>query len=161
MLTQARLKELLDYNSETGEFFWRKTLKGHVRANKRAGHLSGDGYWIIGIDGKQYRAHRLAWLYMHGCFPKKELDHKNRNRSNGCIGELREANRGQNRANSKLQKNNRSGFKGVYKDGNSWKAEVKSNGTKIYLGMFKTPEAAHAAYCRVAEKLHGEFFCPG
>src|SRR6516162_9143504 len=68
-LTQARLKQLLDYNSETGEFF-RKVGVSNIRAGACAGKIDSYGYWKISIDDKQYRGHHLAWLHVHGSWPK-------------------------------------------------------------------------------------------
>jgi len=70
MITQAGLKELLNYNPETGDFAW-------VKSKKPAGGISSYGYRRIIIDGKEHKAHRLAWLYTHGVFPEDQIDHIN------------------------------------------------------------------------------------
>jgi len=67
MITQAGLKELLNYNPETGDFAW-------VKSKKPAGGISSYGYRRIIIDGKEHKAHRLAWLYTHGVFPEDQID---------------------------------------------------------------------------------------
>jgi hypothetical protein len=159
MITQARLKELLRYNPKTGEFFWRVTVAQSVRIGNRAGCLNNDGHWKIRIEGKYYYASRLAWLFMYGYFPNGQLDHKNRNRSDNRISNLRQATHGQNMMNKKVY--GRIGFKGVSQDRKIWRARLQIDGVTIRLGQFPTPEAAHAAYCEVAKKLHGEFFCSG
>jgi HNH endonuclease len=114
-LTRAWLKELLRYDLETGAFYWRTRprLRGPDLTGRRAGFLCSLGYWHIGIDGKLYLGHRLAWLYVHGRFPSGELDHINGIRSSCRIADLREGAPNQNRMNSRTRRDNRSGFKGV------------------------------------------------
>jgi|SRR5215467_9025499 len=159
-LTQRRLKELLDYNPATGEFFW-KVARHKVKVGDRAGGIGSKdkGYWDIGIDGKRYRAHRLAWFYVHGKWSK--LDHKNRDPLDNRISNLREASNKQNQGNRKINQNNRSGLKGVIQFRKKWRAQIGHNSKVIWLGDFLTPELAHQAYCEKAKELFGEFFCDG
>jgi hypothetical protein len=159
-MNQARLKKLLRYNPKTGEFFWRTAKSQRVRVGERAGYAGRKGYREIAIDHKRYSAHRLAWLYVYGKFPG-HLDHKNRNIVDNRISNLREATHSQNQFNVKAR--SKSGLKGAYfqpRSGN-WYSMVMREGKSLYLGTFYTPEKAHAAYCRAAKKLHGEFFCSG
>ena len=159
MITQARLKELLLYEPETGEFYWRVAKSQRVRAGERAGCAGRRGYREIAIDDKRYLVHRLAWLYVYGQFPKP-LDHKNQNRTDNRISNLREANIRQNRTNCKTT--SRSGFKGAYRGKRGrWHSRVMHAGISYRLGHYDTPEEAHAAYCAAAKKLHGEFFSSG
>ena len=94
---------------------------------------SSNGYCYIRIDGKGYLGHRLAWLYMHGHFPDGLLDHKNHNRSSCRIADLREATRSQNSANSRMQRTNRSGFKGArwIKKCNKYRAQIVFRGKAV------------------------------
>jgi HNH endonuclease/AP2 domain len=151
-LTRARLMELLRYDPETGEFYWR------ARNGNRAGGVSGDGYWYIMIDGKSYLAHRLAWLYVHGYFPE-ELDHINRIRSDCRIVNLREATRSQGRMNSSVHRDNRSGFKGVSWDkrADKYRAQIAFRGKNVQLGSFGTAREAAMAYDYVAVRVFKEF----
>ena len=75
MLNQQQLKELLNYNSQTGIFHWVKHRRG-LNTNLLAGGLTTDGYIQLWVNGKKYLAHRLAWLYVHGVWPKGDIDHK-------------------------------------------------------------------------------------
>ena len=77
MITQKHLKEILDYNTETGIWTWRVNQARRIKIGQRAGTIISDGHRHIGISGKFYKAHRLAWLYMTGEFPKDEIDHIN------------------------------------------------------------------------------------
>jgi hypothetical protein len=160
-LTQARLKELLRYEPETGHFFWRVAKARRIQIGDRAGSNSGNGYQCIVIDGSSHRAHRLAWLYVHGRFPNGQLDHKNRNPSSCRIADLREATNCQNHANSRTRRDNRSGLKGVQQRGYRWIANIQHKGKRTCLGTFDSPEQAHAAYSAVAKDLYGEFFYSG
>jgi len=99
MITQDKLKEILDYNQHTGLFTWKKIKK---YSNRSVGDIAGSlslGYVVIGIDKKIYKAHRLAWLYVYGEFPKEQLDHINGNKEDNRICNLREANQSQNNFN--------------------------------------------------------------
>jgi len=75
-LTQERLKELLHYNPDTGAFTWR-VRRRRIPAGSPAGCISGTGYVTMRVDGYQYLAHRLAWLYMEGYLPENTVDHEN------------------------------------------------------------------------------------
>jgi hypothetical protein len=85
-ITQDELKQLLHYDSETGQFTWLATLTQNKRAGKRAGSWM-NGYLRIKINGRIYRAHRLAWLYMYGEFPERNIKHLH-TRSNNAINNL-------------------------------------------------------------------------
>lgn len=158
MLTAERARELFEYDPKTG------ILKNRFKRNNNgadagavAGYQKANGYWEIGIDKKYYSVHRIIWLYMTGEMPKHHIDHIDMNPSNNKWENLREATRSQNGANRRAYKNNLSGFKGVSKIGNRWYAEIQKNGIRYNLGRFDSPEQAHAAYCKAASKLHGEY----
>jgi hypothetical protein len=156
-LTQARLRELLDYNPESGEFTWRVS-RANTTVGGRAGTIDMHGYWVIGVDGKGYKAHRLAFLYVHGYLPK-EIDHVDRNSANYRIANLRPASRRQNLANCRRKK--KSGFKGVHPCGNRWQARIRRNGIYEHLGVFATAQEAHAEYCKAGRALYGPYFHDG
>lgn len=117
------------------------------------------GRRYIGIDGRQYLASRLVWLYVHGEWPSKNVDHINGDAADDRICNLRLAEQSQNMANIGRPAHNTSGFKGVSfdKTRQKWVAQIKENKTHHFLGRFSTPEEAHAAYCEAAHRLHGDF----
>ena len=89
-LTAERLRELLSYSPETGLFYWRVS-KGSVAAGTQAGNPGVRGYIVIRIDGVPHYAHRLAWLHVHGEHPTGEIDHRNNNRADNSISNLRQS----------------------------------------------------------------------
>ncbi len=169
-LTHEQLRDLLAYEPETGLFRWRvdRGAAWHGKIlNARAGDIAGTeterGYRAIRIDGRNYYAHRLAWLYMTGEWPKKQIDHVNANRDDNRWENLRAATSRENNWNSSKQKNNTTGFKGVYLDKrvNRYVAQIMHSGKRKHLGMFSSAEKAHAAYCEAARAFHGEFWRAG
>lgn len=125
-LTQDRLKELFKYDPETGHFTRIKAVKGY-RTSDSLGHLSEKGYLMICIDDRDYRAHRLAFLYMEGKWPKDQVDHLNRVRNDNRWCNLRDVTNLENSKNSSIQSNNRSGHAGVCwdKSRGKWVAEIR------------------------------------
>jgi hypothetical protein len=121
--------------------------------------MNMSGYWHVGVDGDEYKAHRLAWLFVHGEWPAGRLDHENGDTADNRIANLRPVTHSQNIANSRLRRDSTSGFKGVsfYTSAGKWGANINKDGRRHYLGLFNTPEEAHAAYCEAACELHGEF----
>jgi len=159
-ITQKRLKELLEYDENTGVFTRRVTTSSRSQKGMVAGHVSNAGYVQITLDSRPHLAHRLAWLYVHGNVPKI-IDHIDGNPANNSISNLRPASPSQNIQNSKKSMRNTSGLKGVHqrrKDG-KWIATIKIPGRRwqAFLGSFDCPAAAHLAYQVAAAKHHGEF----
>lgn len=157
-LTQDRLKELLRYNPETGAFTWLVCPGRRVRAGDIAGSTN-NGYRVIQVRGRSYKAHRLAWLYVHGVWPPAEVDHRHGVRSDNRISGLRLATRQENGRNLKRLRSNTTGFTGVHwrKDRQCWQARIGVGGRYLSLGYFDSPEAASAAYEARATQLFGEF----
>lgn len=158
MLTHERLLEVLEYNPETGRFLW-KVKSGSRSAGSVAGTPDKDGYCQIRIDKHPYKAHRLAWFYMNKRWPADQIDHANMDKYDNRISNLREATPQLNQFNKVAYKNNRSGVKGIYMDTklNKWRAQIKIDGRKIYLGLYDCIAAASIAYQIAADKYHGEF----
>jgi len=158
-ITRARLRDVLHYDDEAGEFRWLKRTSRSVYVGDLAGNLdASSGYRDITIDGRSYRAHQLAWLYMTGKWCAGVIDHRDRNPSNNRWDNLRRATVSQNNANRRRHRNNACGFKGVMRLGaGRWRAGIRKNGRRHHLGVFSTPQAAHAAYVAAARRLFGEF----
>lgn len=155
--SQDRLRELLSFDPEAGVFTWRVNRGGKARAGSVAGTPDKHGYICIHIDCGLYKAHRLAWLYVNGEWPVGEIDHADGNPSNNAIANLRAADRTKQNRNRKINKTNRLGLKGVRKFGARFEARIKVNYRKIVIGVYDTPEEAHSAYVREANRLFGEF----
>jgi hypothetical protein len=148
------LRKLLEYDPVTGNFTW---LRAHqkIRIGDVAGTLDNKGYVRIRLDGRKYRAHRLAWFYMTGNWPVDQLDHRDKNKANNAFGNLREADNTQNNGNRVRQPNNTSGYRGVswFKPRKRWRAQI----AKQHLGYFVTREEAAAAYEQAAIIYFGPF----
>lgn len=158
-LTQNRLREVLNYDPETGEFVRKISVTYNALAGDQAGNKTGNGYLEIRVDGRSYLAHRLAWLYMTGAMPDQQIDHKNRIKIDNRWSNLRAASQSQNLANIRRHKDNKSGFKGVSRSRvhGKYHAHIRINGKNRYLGTFSDPADAHAAYVSAAMKAFGEF----
>ena len=150
-----RLHEMIYYNQETGNFQWKKS-RGRSASNSPAGTLSGSGYIQICLDKKIYQAHRLAWFYVYGKFPSKDLDHINRIKTDNRICNLREVTKSQNAQNTIISKANTSGIKGVNwcKRAKKWRAYIKLNGNFKSLGYFLNIKDAQLAYELASKTIH-------
>ena len=138
MLAHKRARELFDYRHD-GSLIW-KISKGTKRIGSVAGTFNQTVYSDVKIDGKQYKAHRLIWLWHHGYMPEGDLDHINRVKSDNRIENLREVSRSCNMRNRGNYKTNKSGVKGVYTCkglGNVWVSHIAVNGKLYKLGYFK------------------------
>ena len=136
-LTQRRLKEMLYYDKETGLFTWLISISSNVESGDIAGSINSDGYIAIGIDNKNYKAHRLAWFYVEGYWPEADIDHKDRVRDNNIWTNLRHVSRLCNIRNRGITDRNKSGVIGVFfnKTRNKWVASIKVNDKSIHLGI--------------------------
>jgi hypothetical protein len=169
--SQEVLRQLLDYDPETGKLFWLPrgestgTSESEARrwnpryAGKEAGFIDPWKYVRIRVGHEAFLAHRIIWVLFYGEEPSGMIDHANGARSDNRICNLRVASAVQNCMNASRYKNNTSGLKGVckVKSSGKWRATIQANKAKTYLGDFKTKEEAHAAYRAAAVKLHGDF----
>ena len=146
-ITQDRLKSLLTYDPDTGEFRWREQRSNRAPKGSLAGCRDHYGYIVIRIDGVLHKAHRLAWLYVHGCLPNKGIDHINQTPSDNRICNLREADQHENNQNRRVQRNSRSGLTGVslHKASQRWHARIHTRNGCRSLGYYDTKEAAAQA----------------
>lgn len=149
-LTQSRLKELLHYDESTGVFTRRVALCNKVKVGDIAGTTEKEEYVRIEIDGKKYKAHRLAWLYVYGNFPEQQIDHINSIKNDNRIANLRDVSQSVNMRN--IHKPNKdsitSQYRGVswHKHAKKWVAQVVVDGRKVHLGYFSDEESAFDAY---------------
>lgn len=161
-LTVERLKALMAYDPETGDFTYIAAPRSHSEVlGKVAGCLQVEGYHVCKIDGIAYRAHRLAWLFMTGEWPAGQIDHRNGIRNDNRWANLRPASLAENARNARVKKTSKSGVKGVWRDdrlkSNNWFASICVDRVKHPLGRFSSKEAAASAYRAAAVELHGQF----
>lgn len=131
-ITQERVRELFDYRPD-GALIW-KVPRGTVKVGDVAGCITVDGYWQITVDKKNYRAHRLVWLWHDGYLPEHKLDHKDRDRSNNRRKNLREVGDMCNMRNTGNHRSNTSGVKGIYRDNQRqiWVAHITVNACRWF-----------------------------
>lgn len=160
-LTQARLQHVLQYDKNTGDFTWIRHRMHPRLVGTTAGSKDAYGYTIIYVDGVPYKAHRLAFLYMHGRWPVGRLDHKNLSKSDNRIDNLREATAAQNGCHKPATRANSSAYKGVdyvkRAKARKWRARIAFEGRSYAMGCYQTAEEAAWAYDFVAFELHGQF----
>ena len=162
-ITAERLRELLSYDPETGNFTWLVSNGRRAIAGVIAGWINkSTGYRWIRIDGRGYKAHRLAWLYMKGEWPRHQIDHIKAGkeyRADNCWRNLRAATQTQNNANTSRHTNSGNDFKGIYwyKRSCRWQAQIRIGGKRVYLGRFDHPYQAYASYCIAARQHYGEY----
>jgi hypothetical protein len=155
-----RIHELLSYDPITGVFTWRVSRKrNQVKKGSAAGYKTQLGYIEIGLDGHRIMAHVLAYFIMTGSWPEKTIDHKNRKPSDNRWENLRPANQSEQSCNTKLDKRNKSGFRGVYYNGKNknWCAEVRHLKVRHRRSGFKSATEANDWVRELRLSLHGEF----
>jgi hypothetical protein len=155
-MTSEELKKIVHYDPETGVFTWVVPRYKAGRLVKVAGSYTTRRYRMICIGGRNYREHRLAWLYMTGDWPQNLIDHRNGVHDDNRFLNLREATSVENGQNYALPAHNKSGYLGVHfrKDIGKWRAKIKLNRKIINLGLFKTAEEASAAYLAAKAAMH-------
>ena len=148
ILTQEKLKEILNYNPETGIFIWKGKSFRNKKVGREAGCKMSAGYIAIRINGRGYKAHILAWLYVEGYIPKGiEIDHIDRNTINNKFKNLRLSSRQCNMRNAGIPKNNKTGIKGVHwhKTNQKWGSSITVNKKQSYLGNYSDFDEAVCA----------------
>ena len=163
-LNAEQARSVLSYDQVTGQFTWKARTNASKSWNTRyanafAGAVKPNGYLQIGVNERLYLAHRLAWLWMTGQWPVNEIDHIDGNAANNAWINLRAATSAQNKMNKRIRSDNTSGLKGIWlnRKTGSWAVDIGVDGKRVRLHGFLTPEAAHAAYCDAATRLHGTF----
>ena len=156
-LSQESLRHLLDYDRRTGKFVCLDAPNGRIVVGQVAGSLSQNGYVQIKVNGVLYKAHRLAWLWVLGKWPEKQIDHIDGKRNNNRFVNLRDADRKTNTQNRKRapRSNKSTGLLGVSRrnDGAGFQARIYLFGKEVRLGTFATAKKAHDAYIK-EKRLH-------
>lgn len=157
-LTQGVLKSFLRYDPLTGVFTRIAVAhSSHAKVGDIAGSVDSRGYLRIYVDGRQYKAHRLAWLYLHGSWPSGEIDHIDHNKQNNAAANLRNVPRNVNQQNRASSTSSASGLLGVTTTlgGRRYVARIRVSGLSKHLGVYRSSRAAHLAYV-AAKRLHHE-----
>ena len=154
ILTQKRLKELLDYHPLTGNFTCRIARRG-CAVGEKVGYFDGK-YCYTRIDYRIYPLHRLAWLYIFGEWPKGAIDHADRNPKNNAIDNLRVITPSQQQENHGLRRDSKSGYRGVswHAKSQRWRAVITSKGKSYNLGLYFDIHEAAKAYASAAAIYH-------
>jgi hypothetical protein len=161
-LTQETLRSLFDYNTETG-VLTRRVRYGIGEKGSVVGWLGKNGYIQVQLFGFRFLAHHLVWVWVHGGPFPRGIDHKNRNKQDNRVDNLRLANQSQNCANKPKDKSpTTSKYKGVHRWGGvKWRACIRyGGGGTRHLGLFDSEEEAARAYAKKAREVFGEFADP-
>lgn len=152
-----QVRDALSYDHVTGIFLWKKH-----RCSNLVGRVAGclhkpTGYWFISLFNKKYKGHIVAWAHHYSEWPSFDLDHKDLNKANNAIANLRPSNKSNNSANRLKQSNNTSGYKGVFwhAGARKWMVQIRVREQLIYGGLFETAMAAAQEYDRLAEQHFG------
>lgn len=157
-LTQELANELFEYRD--GVLYWKNPPKtGGMHVGDKAGGLNGKGRQYVKVQGKKYATHRIIFLMHHGYLPNI-VDHKDNNKTNNKIENLREATLSENAQNAKLRKTSVTGVKGVglYNGRpNRFLARIYVNKREMVIGVFDNICDAKMAIEKARSELHGEF----
>jgi len=156
----AEIFDYFQYNPDTGIIRWKIDNGRCNPKGKVVGHLNSRGYIEIRFKGKTYQGHRIAYALGHNTLEiPPMLDHINCDSSDNRITNLRAATDQENSYNKKKRPKTTSKHKGVswYQRHQKWQAQIRHKGRSVYLGYYHSEEEAHAAYCRAAAELHGDF----
>lgn len=142
IITQTQLKKILHYNQSTGIFTRKKDQSINIKSGDIAGTIrkpcNGKSYIQISVRGKIYYAHRLAYLYVIGKFPRNKTDHQDGNGLNNKWHNIKPATSKENSQNMRLRDNSISGCCGVnwHSKANKWQVTIGVNLKSIYLGLY-------------------------
>lgn len=154
-ISAERLREVVHYDPETGEFT-NKVKRANAQVGKKLGGVNAKGYIVIGIDDGIYLAHRLAWLHTQGAWPA-QIDHINGIKTDNRLANLRNVSYTENNQNiRKARAGSKSGVQGVSSQKNTkrWRVKLQVEGKQIHIGYFDTPEQARAAYLEAKQRLY-------
>ena len=154
-LTAELVREYLNYDPDTGVFTWRKKSSPKSVVGAVAGDAKPNGYRTIQLLGCRNFAHRLAWFYVYGVWPKHHIDHINGVRDDNRIANLRDVTQQHNVHNERKPRRGNPYLGVSYsKDRDKYLAQIYANGKAKNLGRYDTPEEAYAVYIEAKRKLH-------
>lgn len=148
MITHSSLLESLHYNPDNGLFTWIKRVSNRVKIGDVAGSLSEAGYIEIRFEGKLFKAHRLAWFYVHNKWPDEVIDHINNIKTDNRLCNLRDVAVTVNSSNSSKRSSSCSGYTGVTwcKNSRKWRVKIQANGRHFHIGRYEQICDAVQAY---------------
>lgn len=154
-LTVDEARALFTYDPLSGELRWAQKRGGPISVGDLAGSIDGNGHRTVSCQGKTYPSTHIIWAIVHGRWPTAQIDHRNRQRSDDRLDNLREATTFQNASNRSFK----TGTKGVsyHRGSGKFHARIVSKNRLHFLGSFDDEEAAARAYDAAAKELHGEF----
>jgi len=155
VITAEKLRELMEYDADTGVMRWRVRMSNFCHAGRIVGTLQSRRGLETHIARKSYQVHRLIWLWVYGEWPKYTIDHINGNREDNRLCNLRDVSMMGNCQNQRRAKStSKTGILGVIKVGSRYKASITAGYKLKHIGTFATAQEAHAAYLRVKREIH-------
>jgi hypothetical protein len=148
--------EIVRYEPDSGRIFWLNSERPKKNGQETGLFINAHGYRSMPFKGCIYLIHRLAWVYMTGAFPARQIDHINHDKLDNRWANLREVTSAQNQQNRKPRRNSKSGMLGVAWSSTSqtWFAQICHNRRVKNLGSYKTPHEAQAAYLKAKAETH-------
>jgi hypothetical protein len=146
MITQEYVKNILEYDINTGIFKYRKKVANCVKIGDIANFLDSNGYYNVCIKSKTYKAHRLAYFYVYGSWPKGQIDHINGVRCDNRIDNLRDVNQKENAQNKVFNRVNKSLGVSYSKRDKKWRSYTMINYKQHSFGNYNTKEEAIEVY---------------
>lgn len=149
-------RRIYRYEPDTGKLIWIDEGINRAKLGTEAGFDNGQGYLQVCLQTKSIKFHRLCWALYYGAWPKKHIDHRNGDKKDNRIENLREATMADNCRNT-LQKRAANRYPGVRARHGKFAAEIQLNGKKRHLGTFENEIDAATTYAKASVELHGEF----
>lgn len=158
---KSYFEKYVKYDKEKGGLIWSCNLGFKIKEGDSVGFLTEKGYVRFGLQGKQYMVHRVVWCLHFGDMPNLQIDHKDRDKTNNRIENLRVVSNSENAQNHiKVRKNNKSSkFLGVSFDKNmkKFRATIVLNGKQELIGYFEDEKEASDAYLKRKKEIHSSF----